>query len=60
MSIGHLKIEHRPRFEPEHRAARFQRLDLGEQRVLAPVDVLERLLEPELRPAHRLELFLLP
>jgi hypothetical protein len=43
MSIGHLKVKHRARFQPQHGTASLQRFDLGIQHVLRPVDPLEGL-----------------
>jgi hypothetical protein len=43
MSIGHLEVKHRARFQPQHGTASLQRFDLGIQHVLRPVDPLEGL-----------------
>jgi hypothetical protein len=51
MRIGHLEIEHRPRFQPQHRTPGLQRLDLGQQHVFLKIDHLEALLQAELSPS---------
>jgi hypothetical protein len=58
MSIGHLKVKHRARVQPEHRTASFQGFDFRIQHVLGPVDPLEGLPEIKLRAPERLEFLL--
>lgn len=58
MSIGHLKVKHRARFQPQHGTASLQRFDFGIQGVFRPVDVFKLLLESEFRAPERFQLLL--